>query len=468
MARINKLLACAASLVLLQACTNDYDEFSFDGTGATGTGGSTGGSSGKDGGVGGSGGSSATGGNSGTGGVAGGGGTTGGTGGATGGTGGAVGGTGGVTGGTGGVTGGTGGTTGGTGGVTGGTGGTGGVTGGTGGTTGGTGGTTGGTGGATGGTGGVVGFENCLNDIDDNGDGLADCADPQCQAGYTCVTPAPTGWVGVGWVDPQANSACPAPFLPATKLYQVAQLVAPPATCTCGCQAPNGVSCPLSLACTAGAACTTSAATTLTQACTTVAVPAPGAQNSCSVAPPQPTGGSCQAQANALVTPPVWPASARGCLVADGGACTDTTKTCVPRLTGANGPCIARGGNQTCPAGSPYTSKTLYNTGGLNDTRGCSANGCSCGGVAGATCSCTGGNCGVSIHTQNSCGGSVLQNIPATGACTTFTDSGNGDTNWGAQRVGANPSGGTCPPSGTSSATGSATPTESITVCCAP
>ncbi|MBE7480358.1 MAG: hypothetical protein HS104_10300 [Polyangiaceae bacterium] len=92
--------ACAVSALAVAACTNDYEDFSFTGTGGSAGGGGAGTGGGATGGTGG--------------------GVTGGTGGGvTGGTGG------GVTGGTGGgVTGGTGGATGGTGGATGGTGGT--------------------------------------------------------------------------------------------------------------------------------------------------------------------------------------------------------------------------------------------------------------------------------------------------------------------------------------------------------
>src|SRR5580658_7572719 len=39
--------------------------------------------------------------------------------------------------------------------------------------------------------------EDCANGMDDDCNGLADCADPACQsAGYACETPAPTGWSG--------------------------------------------------------------------------------------------------------------------------------------------------------------------------------------------------------------------------------------------------------------------------------
>ena len=460
-----RVLGLAASVLLVGACTNDYQSFSFGSGGASGAstgGGNTGGSA-----TGGSGGKGGTGGaTGGTGGATGGtGGATGGTGGATGGTGGATGGTGGATGGTGGATGGTGGATGGTGGATGGTGG---ATGGTGGATGGTGGATGGTGGATGGTGGVVGVEDCLNGVDDNGNGLTDCSDPQCQAGYTCVTPAPTGWIGVGWIDSQASSACPGPFLAATKLYEQNQLTAPPASCSCGCGNPGGVACSVALSCSAGASCISSASTPVGTNCSQLAVPAPNGANSCIATAPQAAGGSCQANASANITPYTWSPSARACLLAQGGVCADASKQCVAQLAGATKACIARGGDQTCP-GAPYTVKTLYFNGAVTDTRACSGAGCSCGSVQGAACGCTGANCGVAVRAQNTCGGGNLSLVPANGTCTTFNDANNGDTNWGVQRVGiAVTTPGSCSSSGSANPTGSATPNGSVTVCCTP
>lgn len=48
-----------------------------------------------------------------------------------------------------------------------------------------------------GGGGGATGVEDCANGDDDDGDGLTDCADPDCGAvGYACVAAPPSGWSG--------------------------------------------------------------------------------------------------------------------------------------------------------------------------------------------------------------------------------------------------------------------------------
>src|SRR5262245_6655050 len=42
----------------------------------------------------------------------------------------------------------------------------------------------------------ATGDEDCTNGVDDNGDGLIDCADPRCSPGFACVSIIPTGWQG--------------------------------------------------------------------------------------------------------------------------------------------------------------------------------------------------------------------------------------------------------------------------------
>lgn len=78
----------------------------------------------------------------------------------------------------------------------------------------GTGGTgTGGVGtGGTGGAGGVIGGEDCRDGIDNDGNGLADCADPACEAlNFRCTPTVPAGWTGYLRVRAQANGDSPPP-----------------------------------------------------------------------------------------------------------------------------------------------------------------------------------------------------------------------------------------------------------------
>jgi hypothetical protein len=88
-------------------------------------------------------------------------------------------------------------------------------------------------------------MENCLNGIDDNGNGLVDCADPECQVGYGCAVDPVTGWNGLVYVQEitySPNGAPPSPC-PDGKLPAVYYAAPSAAECTsCSC-ALNGAAC---------------------------------------------------------------------------------------------------------------------------------------------------------------------------------------------------------------------------------
>ncbi len=80
--------------------------------------------------------------------------------------------------------------------------------------------------------------ELCNNGVDDNCDGLADCADPQCTGGgYQCAALPPSGWLGPVsfWNGPNGTAppACPTNFQ--TPTPYLTGLSFNPAVCTCGC-----------------------------------------------------------------------------------------------------------------------------------------------------------------------------------------------------------------------------------------
>lgn len=313
--------------------------------------------------------------------------------------------------------------------------------------------------------------ENCLNGVDDNGNNLVDCEDPQCQPGYVCLAPPPTGWLGVGWVDAQTALPCPAPFQPAVSLFDIGNLSAPPASCACGCGAVQEAGCVVDLACNPGPMCgLSSASVALGAGCTQVKVPAGGQWNSCVASAPQGVNGWCSPVASGAAPPYSWLPSTRGCVAASGGKCADPGKLCVAKLVGAKGPCIARPGDQSCPPPpSPYSVKTLYYNGNVTDTRGCSALGCTCGQGTGATCGCTGALCLLGIHGSNSCMSGFLATVPLNGTCAQVNDPNSNDGIWGVLRVGVGlTNAGSCPVSGLGTPTGSVSPTGPITVCCTP
>lgn len=315
--------------------------------------------------------------------------------------------------------------------------------------------------GGTAGTGGAAGPENCVNGIDDNGDGLIDCADPQCTSGFVCVQSPPAAWTAVGWVDHQAGSACPSLFSASTiELYEQSAIDAQPAQCSCGCGAPSGGSCSTSLTCHSGTGCSGSPiVTTALSGQTCVQFMLPSATDSCTATPLQAQSGSCQVQAGAVIPASSWPKTVRGCVPLSGGACPATGQSCQPKLPGAQGACIARVGDNACPAF--WGKKTLYYDGvSVSDTRACDSTGCSCGAAA-ATCSCS-GTCAVSVYSSTSCSSGQVGSVPTNGTCALVHVQKPQEAALVASTVSLGP----CPPQGQAKATGSFSPTGPITVCC--
>ncbi len=80
--------------------------------------------------------------------------------------------------------------------------------------------------------------ENCTDGIDNDGNGLVDCADPGCQPDYTCVA-APAGWsLGTFLAAvPEHAPSCPAGYAPSPFLVQGS---ASTVTCSCNCGSPCG------------------------------------------------------------------------------------------------------------------------------------------------------------------------------------------------------------------------------------
>src|SRR5689334_5880623 len=75
--------------------------------------------------------------------------------------------------------------------------------------------------------------EDCTNGVDDNDDGLIDCADPGC-SGYACVSVIPMGWQGyVALYDGPAakDPGCGGDF-PRSVFTGTGSLVNSPAKCS--------------------------------------------------------------------------------------------------------------------------------------------------------------------------------------------------------------------------------------------
>jgi hypothetical protein len=322
---------------------------------------------------------------------------------------------------------------------------------------------------------------NCFDGLDDNGDGLADCADPTCAAVATCVAEVPADWTGYDHLfdGSGAAPACPSLFAQSATPGN-SGLTADPASCgACACGAPANLTCDMPDAMFVQDATCGNAGNFVTQ----LSVPAawdgtctgtdfaPGGRNTCGnngTSPcnaavladaPVVTGGSCGASGGAsTVTPSSFTGAGFACAGAPhGGGCTGT-EVCQPKPAAPfeSGICIHHDGDVACPVGTPFTARHVFYT-GVDDTRGCSA--CACGAPAGATCSAT-----ISVYASgSSCTGTPAATFAA-GTCTNLA--GNPQITVRKATITA-PTGGACPASG-GAATGSATGTGATTYCCIP
>jgi hypothetical protein len=185
---------------------------------------------------------------------------------------------------------------------------------------------------------------SCYDGVDNNGDGLVDCADPTCASIAACIAAAPAGWTGYAALYDGPTAGAPSCAAPLSTMLAPgnAELTAAPATCTpCTCGPSNGV------ACAAG-------------------------------------GGA------AVISAPAFARLGIGCASQTTVAGGCTADVCQPRPIApfATGLCIRQAGDQPCPGGTPYTDRHVFFA-GVDDTRGCTA--CACGAPSGGSCAPVGG-----------------------------------------------------------------------------
>ncbi len=367
-----------------------------------------------------------------------------------------------------------------------GTGGTaGGGTGGVGGSAGasGSGGTAGASGSAgqsgAGGSGGGTGNENCTNGIDDDGDKLIDCEDPDCKgAGYLCQT-IPAGWSGplalytgdYSKSPPACDTLYPNAFLTAYLDPSV------PAGCQCTCGGATGVTCGgpqatlyAAASCGSGNAVTLDFSTFNSGDCVHFTQPADaGAFTSTSAnvtSAVTATGGSCSPNPVVVTKPDPWKLKARGCTpptppTPGASGCTGSSSCVAPAASAFNkGTCIYKDGDVACPSPSVFTNKTVvYDNTPSSDTRDCSA----------CQCDAPSGNCSgkVELWAANGCVGTPDATVTYGGAspqCGPFASTNDvfshflTDTTQTTVTCPASPSGG--------QPTGSVTPANPTTFCC--
>ena len=254
--------------------------------------------------------------------------------------------------------------------------------------------------------------EDCLNNIDDDGDGAVDCADSDCNGGFTCVADAPAAWNGPVVLYDGAPAgkpaACPAEH-PLDGYEGNRNLIDTPALCAaCACSDPS-VTCSVQSLELDGAGCN--------QQKGFATQPAPGQCGSISPPPsvssytanaPNALSGACTPSGGtATLPPPNW--GGAGLLCAGGGlggGCGNKAAcTAVSGAPFSAGMCVYRTGDVSCPSG--FGTKHLY-VNDVIDTRGCT--GCSCGGGT-ATCSAK-----TTVFSDGACATS-LADVPNDGSC---------------------------------------------------
>jgi hypothetical protein len=302
--------------------------------------------------------------------------------------------------------------------------------------------------------------EDCLNGIDDDCNGLIDCADPACSnAGFFCTAAAiPAGWTLVAY-SANTRPSCPAQY--GSEQAIVSNPAGAPDVCSCNCSGtaascqgtalyqgfPNACASgavTVSLAVKAGACTTTSTSVTAGHYYTLPGSSAVAQQGSCSGAGAVSSAPAPTFDAGATCTSPSQLGA--GC---PSGVCAPPTGT-------AFGACISHPGSAACPTFG-FVNQTLVSTGspGYVDNRTCGS--CPC--ATGVTC---GAVSNVALYTSGTCSGSTFN---VGGSCGLV----NATANIGSYRVSFAQSGNpTCQPTGASTPTGSVVLDSNVeTICCA-
>ena len=315
------------------------------------------------------------------------------------------------------------------------------------------------------------GVENCTNGVDDNCDGLVDCADPQCAA-YQCAPALPAMWIGPVQLWTGDSGATP-PSCPAEERDALDLHAGPTGgddTCGCTCSAA-GQTCSVigtyysDQACTVAGLCS---ATTVSSTCTAAPMGTCGGTggsfNVGGGTAPTPTGGSCTAHVTATPGPaPGWTTSARVCACSgptdSPGGCGASGDQCVLGPSAGFGatPCVYQAGDiATCPGA--YPNKNLFYS-GESDSRGC------------GTCACSsapaGGSCSGTVGLWGGLSGACVNGADVTytlgDACASFNALA---SIVGYTKGNVTVTAGTCSVTAQPPPTGSVTGSGPVTVCC--
>jgi hypothetical protein len=322
--------------------------------------------------------------------------------------------------------------------------------------------------GGSGGAGGSIGppAENCSNGIDDNGDNLADCEDPLCGHAVCSDLTVPNQWDGpfIFYEGTDKTVTCPGAWPTTHEAGFNGTITAPDATCgVCSCGAVQGASCnatPVTFYTSNNCGGGNQGSQTPNANCSAITdrlflLDSADAPNTVA------SGGNCTPAGGAATVVPAT--SSIVSLLCDqpamGAGCSTPGESCVERGRSPFhfGLCVARSGNQNCPAGAYSERFDMYTS--ISDSRDCSN--CLCGNPSGVTC--TAGQTEIFTPSTNTgCSGAKAQTVVHNNTCYAFNDAGS------MRHIAGTAQNGMCAPSGGTPIGSANSLNGRITVCCTP
>jgi hypothetical protein len=310
---------------------------------------------------------------------------------------------------------------------------------------------------------------SCLDGLDNDCNGLIDCADPACTAGYSCV-PSPSGaFGGFGLYGDGRSSPCPTGYRQADTFEAPVFLPATCAPCTC---TAEGASCGSAvISCNSGATCDPDGGATAVSVASCVDLDgglAIDPTTSCALGIPTAIPGSCTSAGGAATLAPVtFGQLSRVCtaVAPQSGGCAAGAVCLANPPSGFHGACVfdETDGTALCPTGYPHAHVTTPNETSFADSRGCTS--CSCIGPAGAACAGS-----ATLYPAAECGddagaeGGAPIALPADGTCHPGISAGS-EVIASSALDAAVVSQGSCAPSG-GQPTGAVTPKNQTVYCC--
>jgi hypothetical protein len=272
-----------------------------------------------------------------------------------------------------------------------------------------------------GGDGGVAcgPIEVCGDGLDNDCNGLVDCADPKCTAeGFTCSSAPPPGWTPVAYAA-NARPPCPPGFGNPQAVVRGLDLGGNACACTCGAPSENGcLSGTLSLAVDSDNLCndpalqivvTAGQCGSLPDQQAIIGKPVCNGATDCPYAHATALPSKSVTCSVTLTRPPVTFAEhGQVCTPLDGGC--STGGACIGPAAGAS--CLMMPGEAICPSG--FEQRVVFAEGSDSDGRSCSPD-CTC--TSSPSCS----NPKLSVYSKPNCGGKPTNIDLPTGGCNAIT-----------------------------------------------